>query len=275
MKKIALRVNPTDKRVDSFLKKIINDLNHFSIQPTLLNEDAENKNMYVEKKRYLQEDFDLLIVLGGDGTILNAGRMSAINQIPILGVSVGSFGFLTSTNVENFKETFKSVVENKYILENRPLLEGSLKGKRFLSVNDLVVSHEGHSSVSPFEIQINDSLLRYKGDGLVISTSTGSTAYNLSAGGPVVDPEMSCMLLTPICAHLIGVRPMIISKKSVSVSAIKDKKYSLSVDGQHAARFSNSDCLKVKVSDLFFKLIRSEDSAEFWTVVKEKFHWGN
>tara|TARA_B100000029_G_scaffold373553_1_gene367795 strand:+ start:1121 stop:1948 length:828 start_codon:yes stop_codon:yes gene_type:complete len=275
MKKIALRVNPTDKRVDSFLKKIINDLNHFSIKPTLLNEDAENKNMYVEKKRYLQEDFDLLIVLGGDGTILNAGRMSAINQIPILGVSVGSFGFLTSTNVENFKETFKSVVENKYILENRPLLEGSLKGKRFLSVNDLVVSHEGHSSVSPFEIQINDSLLRYKGDGLVISTSTGSTAYNLSAGGPVVDPEMSCMLLTPICAHLIGVRPMIISKKSVSVSAIKDKKYSLSVDGQHAARFSNSDCLKVKVSDLFFKLIRSEDSAEFWTVVKEKFHWGN
>jgi len=275
MKKIGLRVNPTDKRVDSFLKKIIDDLNSFSINPILLNEDAELRNMYVEKKQYLKEDFDLLVVLGGDGTILNAGRMSATRQIPILGVSIGSFGFLTSTNVNNFKETFKSVIEGKYILENRPLLEGKIKSKSFLSVNDLVVSHEGHSSVSPFEIRINDSFLRYKGDGLVVSTSTGSTAYNLSAGGPVVDPEMSCMLLTPICAHLIGVRPMVISDKVVSVSPLKEKRYSLSVDGQHAIRFSNSDCLEIKISDLFFKLIRSEKSAEFWTVVKEKFHWGN
>ena len=275
MKKIGLRVNPVDRRVDSFLPKIIKDLKYFSVKPIILNEDAEQKGMYVQKKKYLEEDLDLLIVLGGDGTILNAGRMSAINQVPILGVSVGSFGFLTSTDVDGFRETFKSVIEGNFILEKRPLLEGLIKEKCFLSVNDLVVSHHGHSSVSPFEIQIDQSVLKYKGDGLVVSTSTGSTAYNLSAGGPVVDPEMSCMLLTPICAHLIGVRPMVISNKKVLISAIKSKKYSLSVDGQHAVDFSNLESLEVRISDLFFKLIRSQQSSDFWTVVKEKFHWGN
>jgi len=275
MKKIGLRVNPTDKRVDSFLAKIIEDLAYFSVKPIILNEDAEQQGMYVEKKAYLKEDLDLLVVLGGDGTILNAGRMSAMSQIPILGVSIGSFGFLTSTDVGGFRETFKSVIKGDFILENRPLLEGSIKEKCFLSVNDFVVSHHGHSSVSPFEIQIDKSVLRCKGDGLVVSTSTGSTAYNLSAGGPVVDPEMSCMLLTPICAHLIGVRPMVISDKKVLISATKSKKYSLSVDGQHAIDFSNLQSLEVRISDLFFKLIRSRQSSDFWTVVKEKFHWGN
>lgn len=146
-------------------------------------------------------DLDYAIVIGGDGSFIEVARALRGRDVPILGVNMGTLGYLTEVELTNIEEALERVVKGRYTVEKRMMLEGSFDGERMdLALNDIVVARKGAIRVIHFRLFVNGELLNsYEADGVIISTPTGSTAYNLAAGGPIVEPTASMIVITPIC----------------------------------------------------------------------------
>lgn len=168
----------------------------------------------------IQENIDCVIVLGGDGTFIQTVRDFAGLDIPMVGVNMGTVGFLTTIEIEELHDGLDALVEGDYTIQNRMLLRGSVyrDGKRrqkSMAFNDVIVTRSGFSRLVELKIYVNDQLLDiYAADGVIISTPAGSTGYNLSAGGPVVFPETEMMIITPICPHSLSARSVVVSAQA-------------------------------------------------------------
>lgn len=163
------------------------------------------------------EQADCVIVIGGDGSILQVAREVAGSGVPILGVNAGTLGFLAETDPEHVKDAISRIINGDYELRNRMMLKAVIdsEGKEHgmsPALNDIIISRNGSLQVINFSVYVNkEFLFTYNGDGIIIATPTGSTGYNLSAGGPIVQPEASLILLTPICAHTLNTRSIVLS----------------------------------------------------------------
>jgi len=171
------------------------------------------------------EDCDLLIVLGGDGTILSALDYALPNDIPMLGVNLGRMGFLTEVDPANLQEDVRSVMEGHYTIDTRMTM--TLKGqdeKSIFALNEIVVTRSTPAvRVLSLEIEVNGILVdRISGDGLIVASATGSTAYSLSAGGPIIRPGLDCFVITPICPHTMNARPVVVSAKDMITIRVLD-----------------------------------------------------
>ncbi|MEL7564205.1 MAG: NAD(+)/NADH kinase [Dehalobacterium sp.] len=223
------------------------------------------------------EKLDLILVLGGDGTLLNTARLAAPYQIPILGINMGYLGFLTEVDLENLFFSLERLVSGEYRLEERMMLRCELKRKgnlidEFLALNDTVVAKGPFSRMILFDTYVNDQYLdTYSADGIIVSTPTGSTAYSLSAGGPIVFPEMELMLITPICPHTLYSRPMVIGAgNNIRIVLKSDSEdVMLTIDGQHGYKLVQWDEIIVKRSPLHTKLIRL-NSKSFADILRNK-----
>ncbi len=226
---------------------------------------------------------EIIISVGGDGTFLRASRHGFKTGVPVLGVDVGTLGFLTVVDTETMFESIDKVLGGKYRLEERMLLEGNLykEGKLVedtglpnLALNEFTITRSMLEKVIRLEIIVNDiPIKKIAADGIIIATPTGSTAYSLSAGGPIVDPKNEAMIITPICPHTLFSRSIIINPENELVLKIdsKNKKDSLSVDGITKSISMFPEYLfKVKKSRLKLKLIYFEKDF-FFRVFKEKF----
>jgi NAD+ kinase len=221
---------------------------------------------------------DILISFGGDGTILSTARLVGRREIPILGVNLGKLGFLAEVAVEDAPDFIKKICRGEYRIEERMVLEAKVdkSGEKFFGLNDIVMDKSGSTRVIDLETYINgEYLITYTGDGLIVSTPTGSTAYSLAAGGPIVTPTSSVITLSPICPHTLTARPIVIPDDSTIQVKIRsqDKDILLTADGQIEKKFKPPVEFVIKKADFNVKLVKRIDISYF-DVLRAKLMWG-
>lgn len=219
---------------------------------------------------------DVLIVLGGDGTILRAVDYCSRHDIPILGLNLGRVGFLTELDPEKVQEMLCALARDEYALEKRMLMEVTLpEGQRARALNDVVVSRGTSSRMIALDAFTSDELIdHYVADGLIISTPTGSTAYSLSAGGPIVSPSVNCFILAPICAHSLKARPIILSDREelrISLNMKEDREgMSLTIDGQRMLPIANKENIDIRRAERDIAFVRFPHRQNFFALLRTK-----
>lgn len=223
---------------------------------------------------------DLIISLGGDGTLLRAAKIAATDGIPIFGVNLGGLGFLTQIGIDDLEIFLEKIYQGKCFLDERMMLDGIVKRKEkeikeFTALNDIVIGKGAFARLISLATYINDDyVITYSADGLVISTSTGSTAYSLSAGGPIVNPNINSMILTPICPHTLSARPLIIGENDqVRITLeLSEEEVMVTIDGQEGFTLEPKDEVIVKKSIYKTRLIAFKEKS-FYAILREKLRW--
>jgi NAD+ kinase len=224
---------------------------------------------------------DLLLVFGGDGTLLSVAREPGIESVPILAVNLGGLGFLTETRAQELQAMLGRVIAGDYQVERRMMLDVRLiraggEKKIFRVLNDVVINKSALARIIDIETLVNGSYLTtYKSDGLIVCTPTGSTGYFLSAGGPVIYPDLELISLAPICPHTLSQRPIILKDESVITLVLKtpEEDVHLTMDGQVGERLHAGDAVEVRKSAAALQLITSP-FRNYFEVLREKFRWG-
>lgn len=231
-------------------------------------------------KKELASISDMLLVLGGDGTMLAAARLAGSSGIPILGVNLGSLGFLTEITIDELYPALEKVLKGEFETEERVMLSATVMRNgveigKYTVLNDVVVNKGSSSRIIDLETKINgDYVTTYKADGLIVSTPTGSTAYSLSAGGPIIYPSLHAFTLTPICSHTLTNRPIIISDDSiVSISILSKEDILLTLDGVAGPALHSGDIVEIKKADAIIHLIKSP-YRNYYEVLRTKLKWG-
>lgn len=222
---------------------------------------------------------DFALSLGGDGTFLTTAALVGHLDIPILGINCGHLGYLAEVQIEEVEEVLDLLINNNYTIEQRRMLEVTCpyEGKIAspYALNEVGILKSGLSSMITIEVSINGEFLHnYKADGLLIATPTGSTAYNLSVGGPLLDPQIHAIILSPVATHSLNIRPLVVlddSKIDIKVSS-RNSNFLLSVDGRSQV-LKQDICLHIERSQRKIKLVRI-DGQTFMQSLKDKLHWG-
>lgn len=226
----------------------------------------ENLQMQVAAR-----DIDLVIALGGDGTMLRAGRLCAPYEVPILGINMGKFGFLMEVKLEEWQTSLQHLLEGNFWLEKRMLLcvEQWHNGKsiaQWQALNEVVIGRG--ETVRPVHLDTNVDeryLTTYVADGLIAATSTGSTAYALAAGGPILPPELRNILLVPVAPHLSIDRAIVLAEGStVSITVHTDHQAMMSIDGQQPIQLADGDCIQARASEHTVQFVRIQDPGYFY-----------
>ena len=223
---------------------------------------------------------DLSVAFGGDGTLLFTARIFSKYGIPIVGINLGGLGFITEFREEEVLECVECFMEGHYSHEPRMMIDARIhrKGRLFnetTGLNDLVVTSGGISRLIEFEVSCGDRLIGlYRADGIIIATPTGSTGYSLAAGGPIVEPNMSALIISPICPHSLGARPLVVpAEETIRIKVLSQgRSVTATVDGQVAFELTDGDEVHVSKSDRVTKLI-SVGKRSFFDIVREKLAW--
>ena len=234
------------------------------------------------QKSHLASKADVLLVLGGDGTMLNAARLAGERSIPILGVNMGGLGFLTEVRLENLYPSLERVFANDFVLDERLMLRTHIHrhgetAAQGVVLNDVVISKGTLARMIELKIAIQGRFVtNLRGDGLIVSSPTGSTAYSLSAGGPIIDPAVQSLILTPICPHTLTHRPLIVpGNVEIDVTLTsKDDGAMATLDGQVGVAITQGDTVVIQTSEHRTRLIRFPES-NYYDVLREKLKWGD
>ncbi|CAE10655.1 NAD(+)/NADH kinase [Wolinella succinogenes] len=228
----------------------------------------------------LCSESDMLVSIGGDGTLISVVRRSYPYGKPILGINMGRLGFLTDVRQDEVEAFVQKLKAGEYRIDSRLMLEGELsspKGtQRFFAFNEAIVTRRPISGMIHVKASIGEEPFNtYFGDGLIVATPTGSTAYNISAGGPVVYPYSKNMILTPICAHSLTQRPLVLpSEFEVELEMLEGEFANIVVDGQEIMDFGYGDRLRLKVAERPALLVHKKEH-NYFQVLREKFSWGD
>jgi NAD+ kinase len=226
----------------------------------------------------LPEDIDFLFSLGGDGTFLETVNLVRDSGIPVLGVNIGRLGFLSYISQENMAESLESVFSGKYDIEERMLLKVEVPGidleNMEVALNEVRI-HKNSGSLITIHVKVNEEFLSaYWADGLLLSTPTGSTAYNLSVGGPIVVPESNSFVLSPIAPHNLTVRPLVLPDSAVLQLSVdtRDPQFQLAIDSK-TIDLDVDTVVKIRKADYALKMIRIENIS-FYSTLRNKLMWG-
>lgn len=282
-KSIGILTKPKFPEVKATLQAVVSWLRGRQIDVLL---DTTSAALLAEpggiQKTQLAGKADVLLVLGGDGTMLNAARLAGERSIPILGVNMGGLGFLTEVRLENLYPSLERVFANDFVLDERLMLKTHVHrhGETVAQgtvLNDVVVSKGTLARMIELKISIQGQFVtNLRGDGLIVSTPTGSTAYSLSAGGPIVNPAVQSLMLTPICPHTLTHRPLIVQgdvEIDVTLTS-KDEGAMATLDGQVGVALTQGDTVVMNVSDQRTRLIRFPET-QYYEVLREKLKWGD
>jgi NAD+ kinase len=225
---------------------------------------------------------DLAVVIGGDGTLLNAGRTLAPAAVPILGVNQGRLGFMVDVAPGDFRTIVDQVLKGRYVRERRLLLDATIRRGRkvrgpFLAINDVVLRNQAAVRMLEFETWLDDEFIsQHRADGIIVSTPTGSTAYALSSGGPVLHPALDAIALVPISPHTFSDRPVVIgSDRAVRVvlSGARGTRAMCTCDGQHNEMVTTGDVVEIGRSPHVLELIHPANY-RYFNLLRNKLHWG-
>lgn len=229
--------------------------------------DGQETERYTDSAR-IPEDVDGVLVLGGDGTLLQAARDTMDRKLPLLGVNLGTLGYLAEVERGNIEDALKQLLSGEYTIEERMMLTGRVeKNGRWMpdeyALNDIVLTRKGPLQIIHFDITVNGQFLnRYGADGLLVATPTGSTGYNMSAGGPIVEPGAKILLMTPICPHTLHSRSIVLASEDeivIGVGADRDGRrqtVEVAFDGGHNMELSTGDRIRIRRSDQVTRIIK-------------------
>ena len=224
----------------------------------------------------LTKKTDAVLALGGDGTILRTARAVGRSQKPILGINIGGLGFLAELSNQNVPSALEALKKGDYRLEERMVLQAELKQQKLFALNDVVVEKGDVRRLLKLSLSVNgEYICSYASDGLIVATPTGSTAYSLSVGGPIINPKMDLIIAAPISPHSLASRPIIFEPGDVLEISLSQpgKEAILTVDGQVSVKMSSLDRLEVRRAPHTIRLIRFKESS-FYQVLRAKLHWG-
>ncbi len=216
---------------------------------------------------------DVAVVLGGDGTIMHVAKAAAAVSVPVLGVNGGTVGFMAGLELHQL-DRLPRLLNGQYKIEPRMMLEVTLDNRcetrRFMALNEAVVSHGNLSRLVHLEVfSDGNPVTTYRADGVIVATPTGSTAYSLSAGGPIVDPSLECLLLTPICPHAMHTRPFLFSDKTTLTIQASSEAY-LTVDAEQAVPLTEGDRVTVSRHAEMVQLISLKEEDAFYDILTQK-----
>ena len=279
---VGLTGNPDQIQKSDLVKKIVKSVEKTGrkvfIDPSLANL-AKGCGIALADTSELSRMCGMLLVIGGDGTVLRVARETAGSNAPILGINAGRLGFLTTASTSNVEASLKTLWKGRYIVDPLPLIEatGELDGRKHkaIALNDILISRGANPRLIEMEVEVDgEPLTTYRSDGLIISTPAGSTAYSLAAGGAVVTPRAEVLTLNPICPQALSNRPLIISFSStIKVTILKHRAESyLSADGHMMAELHEGDQVKIRRSRQKARLIRLEGNS-FFETLRHKLNW--
>ncbi|TDT71736.1 NAD+ kinase [Hypnocyclicus thermotrophus] len=246
-------------------------------------------NFYKESCKYLKKKgvkildeknihkAEFFIIIGGDGTLLHASHKIYKYKKPILGINKGNLGFLTEIKSGEAFQMYDEVLRNKFKVSKRKFIKILYKNKEILGLNEAVIAKDGiNSKMINIKAEINKQYLTtYRADGVIVSTPTGSTAYSLSVGGPIISPELDVMIINPIAPHTLTARPLIVnSNKKIEFKIENNTKTYLLVDGRESIRLNCGDKIEITMSSEYIELIESKNR-DYYSVLREKLKWGD
>ena len=282
VKSFAIWANPEKKQVPALVQSAIkwankNNLDVF-LAERLNSIDVQNENIsYFTSQNPPQADF--LLCLGGDGTLISGVRIFSNPSIPVLGVHLGGLGFLAQITPEVLIDKLDSVKNDKFKIQDRLVLSARISNNKdlFFAVNDFVVQNETSFRVTSLSLYIdNQHVSDYKSDGIIISTPTGSTAYSLSSGGPIVQPDVFSIIITPIAPHSLTSRPLVLPSNVEVEFRFKEESENnlkLIIDGQNIINFTKESTVKLSQAEHHLKFITFEDY-NYYETLKKKMIWG-
>ncbi len=283
MKKIGIITN-VDRDIDYTYTKVLAESIAKRGGQVMMTDELSEKVSNVERcgdEHGIFQGCDLVVCLGGDGTFLNVARKVYMKGIPILGINLGNLGFLTEVDRNDIDLAIGQLFENKYEIEERMMLEAVIyrKGKEPIpdfALNDVVITRGAVSRIIHIKTLINDVFVdSFPGDGLIISSPTGSTAYSLSAGGPIVEPDTNLMLITPICPHILYSRSFVTKADSV-IKATVDEDFHhnamVTLDGQEGHEIKGGDYVEIRRSPYNTKLVKM-NSRHFFNILRTKIYY--
>lgn len=283
MRPVAIVSKPQKEELSTLLPDLVLWMKAHGLDPIL---DPVSGN-YTETARVVArhlmpaENPELVIVLGGDGTLLSAARVFAKTDTPILSVNLGALGFLTEVRLADLYSTLEGWCRDCYTVDARFMLHSELwrEGELFVeheALNDVVVAKGAIARMGDFRVMLDGQLAAaFRADGVIVATPTGSTAYSLAANGPILVPDVDALIVSPVCPHLLTIRPMVVrgdARLSVSIEGIPDQTF-LTVDGQEAIALKVGDEIRCQRSSYSVKLVRL-GATGFFDVLRAKLKWG-
>ncbi len=278
IKRVGVVIKPHAPRVDKILAELIQYFETRRIE-CLLEDVAAMKLQRKDgvPREKVPEQVDLVIVIGGDGTLLSVAHLAAQKNVPVMGVNLGKLGFLTEVPPDEMYLTVESFLEgNTEIISPRQMLEAHTKGSTFYCLNDFVINKGALARMIQCAIWIDGKeIATSRADGLIIATPTGSTAYSLSAGGPIIHPSIPAFIIAPICPHTLSFRPMVISAESIlKIELVTGgEEVWFTLDGQRGELMEVHDIVEVRRSRFVLQLI-SSPQRNYFDLLQEKLGWG-
>ena len=280
---IGVIVKRQDERLKQTLASLLDYLDHHGIE-YLLDEtmaQAGYRRKDTVSRKTLATHCDLVIVVGGDGTLLGAARSLVEADIPLLGVNIGRLGFLADVSPEELPHQLEHILSGVYYEEKRVMLQGEIyRGDKLITtstaLNDVVLHARDSVQMIEFETHIDGQLVHLqRADGIVVSTSTGSTAYALSGGGPILHPDLDAIALVPICPHTLSNRPIVVTSNSeitIRLSTHSTAHAQIAFDGQANVDFEHEETLKVRKLSNHLRLIHPK-GYDYFRILRNKLHW--
>ena len=281
IKRVGIIVNPKISTVPVVIQELENWFRERNIEFELDNETASIVNRQGIPKSEIPKCCDLIVAMGGDGTLLSVARILKTHLVPILAVNLGSLGFLTEITLEEMFPTLELVIAGKATLQQRMMIDVSVirAGKcinSYQGLNDVVINKGVLARIIDINVKIdNNFVATYKADGIIVGTPTGSTAYTLSAGGSILYPTLDAMVVTPIASHTLTFRSLVVPDSSVVELSLKPTQESIfmTVDGQIGLNLQGKDRDSVKKSSNYVELIQSPEKS-FFDILRQKLKWG-
>jgi len=286
LKRFGIIAHPTRPNIERTAKLVIEWLKSEQLSYCVCSELAEiiGEIKCVKPMSELHEDIDCVLSLGGDGTMLSSIRNVGHHGIPVFGINVGRLGFLTEIMAQDIPLALEKLKDDDFEIEERMVLEAGTSNsgeKRHYALNDIVLDHGDSTRLVKLDLYQVDSnqeehfVCSYNADGLIISTPTGSTAYNLAAGGPVIHPQLGAIIASPICPHSLTLRPILFDDKSeLTIKVASDNiDVRMTVDGQVRYTLEHGARISVRRAPNMIKLIRIKDYS-FFEILRTKLHWG-
>ena len=247
------------------------------VEHFMLENDAAALSVVTPTTNLGEMDVDLAVVLGGDGTMLHAVDVLWGREVPMVGINIGKLGFLTAAEMHEAEDVLDAILDGRYIVSERQTVGCSLGSNgehgEHRALNEIVIGKLDRERLIHLSTYVNgEFFMRYSGDGLIFSSATGSTAYSLSSGGPIVTPELKCLLMTPICPHMLFSRPMVLDSRDRVTVVVKEKpeRLSLSIDGHLEAEVPSTATIEFFMLDYTVRILELEGTS-FYQTLRKKF----
>ena len=274
---ILVKEDLSDGIDNEALNLMINSISNLDIN-LYIDKSSNNKNenfTVLEHKEFVKK-VDIVVVFGGDGTLLNAARKYLNYDIPILGINLGNVGFLTDISTDNFEKTIKEVLDGNYKIEERNLVSAKFGNNHLYGLNEVVIHSGAYAQLMRYRLNVNDKVVyEQRSDGLIIATPTGSTAYALSAGGPIIHPSLDVWTILPMLPQSLSSRPFVIStdeKVEMDLFDGPNENAKICVDGQDDIDIPYGEKILISKMEKTLKLVHPNDN-DFFEACREKLGW--